>query len=119
MQSSRSSRTPARLTPSISRRAASRRECASSRPVRLSRRASRVPPTPPEARLSPLRQRSSAFAKILGYEKRALREHLEFLERHLVEAVALVDNPLREPDRERGVARHLARQLLGRRQMRT
>ncbi len=42
----------------------------------------------------------------------------EHLERHLVEAVTLVDDPLGQADRERGVARHLARQLFGRGEMR-
>src|ERR1039458_3061843 len=114
IQWSRSSRTPARPTPSISRPAASRPECASSRPAIPSRPASRFASTPLEARLAPLCQRCRALAKIFGTDQRALRQHLEFLKRHLVQAVAFVDDPLRQTDRDWRVARHLARKLFGR-----
>src|SRR5271156_2279754 len=100
--SSRSSRIPARPTRSISRPAASRPGCASLAPDRPLRPASRFASAPLEARLSALRQGGRAFAKIFGEQERALREHLELLECHLVQPVTFVDDPLREAYGERG-----------------
>src|SRR5580704_14930465 len=103
---------------SISRPAASLPGCVSLRPDRPSKPASRFASAPLEVRIAALRQGRRAFAKIFGEQERALREHLELLECHLVQAVTFVDDPLRESDREWGVTRHLARELFGRGEMR-
>ena len=79
----------------------------------------RLGSAPLELWIAPLRQRLRTLAKIFGAYQRALRQHLELLESHLVEPVTFVDYPFREPDRERRVARHLSRKFLGRRQMRS
>src|SRR5579885_1453559 len=112
-----SSRTRAGPMRSTSRTAGLNRAFVSSSRASPSRPASRYGLAPLELGLAPLRQGSGSLAEVLGHQKRALREYLQFHEGHLVEAVAAIDDPFCEPDGSRRVAGHLARQLFSRANM--